>query len=142
MRTLVLLVIVFGIAIFTVYHFGGYGKLDPSQQGRNARAAISAGMTWQQVVKAVGRPRSYVLYIEAGKDQLTKELMIKEGPKMDFDPDVIASRVANKSAPHGFFFPYVFSNSVAFKVEFDETGAVIGVDDMVTLNKLLDMPSK
>lgn len=142
MKSLVLLAILFAVAIFAVYHFGGYGKLDPSQQGRNARAAVAAGMTWQQVVKAAGRPRNYVLYVEAGKDAVTKELMIKEGPKMDFDPDVIASRVTNKTAAHGFFFPYVFSNSVAFKVEFDETGTVVGVDDMVTLNKLLDMPSK
>ena len=142
MKALIILVLLFAAVVFAVYHFGGYGKLDPSQQGRNARAAITAGMTWTQVVTAAGAPRHFVLLIEAGKHPTTGEPLIKDGPKMNYNADAIAARVKDGTAPHGFFFPYTFSHSEAFKVEFDAAGTVVYVDDLQTLNKLLDMPKK
>ncbi|GMU36237.1 MAG: hypothetical protein KJ057_02770 [Phycisphaerae bacterium] len=138
MKVMIVLLVLIGAGVFAVYQFGGYSTLDPSQQGRDARAAIAPGMTWQVVVQTAGAPKEFAIYVETGKDAQTGTPLVKLGPRMKYNADSLESRVKNDQVPHGFVFPYRFSTEVAFQVEFDESGVVVGVDDMVTLNKLLD----
>jgi hypothetical protein len=56
---------------------------------------------------------------------------------MTFDRKVLEPRLANNEVPHGFILSYLFSNSVAFAVVFDETGAVTEVHDEETMADLL-----
>ena len=140
MKVILVLVVLIGVGGYLLYDFGGYGSFDPSQQGRDAKAAIKPGMSWSKVVDAAGEPREYRVVIEkratiGGVEEIT----YKPGPANKFSRDIVTDRVATSDLPHGFIFEYVFSQSVAFAVTFNDLGNVVGVRDMGTMADLLDM---
>lgn len=133
MKFLLGFILVCGAIFLAMYYWGGLGGFDPSQQGRDAKAAIQPGMTWKKVMDAAGKPREYRIMI------IQKE-MPKPGPVAAFNETALAERINSGTIEHGFVFEYRFSESVAFDVYFDGAGDVIYVADAITMSKLLDMP--
>jgi hypothetical protein len=132
----VLAVLIGGI----VYYAGGVASFDPSQQGRDARAAIKPGMTWKKVVDVAGAPSKYRVIQEKVKRWAGEETVTYEpGAFNPFNADRLGARIAEDSVPHGFLFNYQFSDTVAFTVHFDGTGTVMGIQDAGTLADLLQM---
>lgn len=139
MKALIGLVVLGGIALGIVYLVGGYGSLDPTEQGRQAKAAINPGMSWSQVIAAAGEPRRYqVLRIEkrmVGGEEY--EDLVESGP-MKFDRSVFENDMKANNYKEGFNFQYYFSHQAAFKVRFDPAGNVEFVEDEKTVADLLD----
>lgn len=54
--------------------------------------------------------------------------------------ETVRARVAENSLPHGFLIEYVFTTAHAFTVTFDGTGAVVGVDEGMTMAHLVPSP--
>lgn len=138
MKTIVALVAVLAIAIAAVYFWGGYRTFDPSEQGRQAKAAIKAGMTWKQVLDTAGKGGKYRSIVVATRkvrgEDVTDTIL---GPPVELKPDRVAAKLAANEVPDGFIFQYDFSQSVAFSVVFDSTGRVSYVHDNLTMADLL-----
>lgn len=140
MKTIFIVVVLVAIAGAAFYYLGGYHSFDPSQQGRDARKAIKPGMTLGQVLDAAGEPREYSQLrkdtTKAGGE--TIERIVPVGP-VAFKRGNVERRIADAAFPEGFVLHYKFSESVAFDVQFDQAGAVTGVQDATTLAELLDL---
>jgi hypothetical protein len=134
-----LLVIVAAI-LLGVYYFGGVSSYDPTARGREAKAALSAGMTWTQVLDAAGEPGWYELvdkFIEQGP--LGVELVdYRPGAKTRFERQRVQQDIADGKVPYGFIFRYYFSPQVAFRVWFNSNGLVQSIEDVMTMADLLD----
>ena len=94
MKVILVLLILGGIGALALYYGGGYASFDPSEQGRQAKAAIKPGMTWKQVVDAATAPKDYQVFIEQTKRVGNEEVkMVKPGPRNRFKRDVLAGRL-------------------------------------------------
>jgi hypothetical protein len=133
-----ILVLGFGVLLL-VYYFGGYSSFDPTAKGREAKAAISPGMKWTQVVDAAGEPGRYQLinrFVE--KDSFGQEVEVfRPGLERRFDYGMLEGDIANGQAPYGFTLSYVFSAQVTFRVWFDGNGVAESIEDAVTMADLL-----
>jgi hypothetical protein len=139
MKALIGLIVLGGIGIGIVYMVGGYGSLDPTEQGRQAQAAIKTRMTWSQVIAAAGEPKRYQI-LRMDKKQVggrDVEMLVEGGP-VKFDRSVFESDMKAGNYKEGFNFQYVFSHQAAFKVRFDPSGNVEFVADEKTMADLLD----
>jgi len=140
MKAIIVLLILIGLGVAAAYYLGGYSTLDPSQQGRDAMAAITPGMPWTQVATTAGRPKRYKPMIVKQKSDLGAlqgGALVEPGPAMDFNEEIIARRIKENAMPHGFVFEYVFSAEVAFCVRFDAAGDVEDVEKLATMSTLL-----
>ena len=134
-KLLIGLIVLGGIGIGAVYLIGGYASFDPTEQGKQAKAAITPGMTWNQVITAAGEPQRYrVFRLEKSRNL---EELVRSG-QLKFDMDLFTSDMTNKSFVHGFIFEYVFSPHAAFSVYFDAGGRVDFIEDLKTMADLLD----
>ncbi|HUU85532.1 MAG TPA: hypothetical protein VM243_18690 [Phycisphaerae bacterium] len=140
MKAVLVLIVLIGGVCLAVYYFGGAASFDPSQQGRDARAAVKPGMTLKKVIAAAGEPREYRVINRQVKNFAGQEQEVfKPGAKNPFDFDRVTERIANNELPHGFTLDYFFSNKVAFAVTFDATGTAMSVDDLTTMADLLQI---
>ncbi|MCA9252218.1 MAG: hypothetical protein R3E58_02255 [Phycisphaerae bacterium] len=137
MKFLIGLVLVVGIG-YGAMHYGGLLSFDPAQQGRDAKAAIKPGMSWQKVV-AVSEPGECRFYVLQKQNIGGNEIEFpKPGPFMPFDAKNLEDRLANDSLPEGFEFYYKFTTEEQFLVKFDAAGDVEGISKPPTMNDLLD----
>lgn len=120
-----------GIAYFS---FSGF---DPTEQGKQARAKITNGMTLKQVNDIAGTNCRYI-QINAMKQMIGGKSVetIQPGQPADFDADRVDARIKAGGVPHGFMLRYTFSNQEAFDVEFDSKGLVSGIMDAPKLGDL------
>lgn len=126
------------LGVVGLYYFGGYSSFDPTAKGRAAKAAISPGMTWTQVVSAAGEPGKYVMAHKekhkiAGQD--VEEIVW--GNPVEFATDLISNDLAAKQLADGFALRYFFGHQVAFDVICDGTGTVTDIVDLKTMADLL-----
>lgn len=135
MKLLIGLFVLGGIGIGAVYLIGGYASFDPTEQGKQAKAAITPGMTWNQAVTAAGGPQRYRVFRLVKRRN--KEDLVRSG-QLKFEMDLFTNDMTNKSFAHGFIFEYVFSPQAAFSVHFDARGRVEFVEDLKTMADLLD----
>ena len=135
MKLLIGLIVLGGIGIGAVYLVGGYASFDPTEQGTQAKAAITPGMTWNQVITAAGKPQRYRVF-RLEKRRNFEELV--QSGQLRFDMDLFTNDMTNKSFVHGFIFEYVFSPQAAFTVRFDAAGRVDVIEDLKTMADLLD----
>ncbi len=138
MKLIVGMIVVIGVVALVVYYTGGYSSFDPTQQGKTARAAITTGMTWKQVVGVAEDPREFrsiVMKIEriGGEDVET----FKPSARNRFNPKTFPGYMSDNQFSDGFIFEYRFSEQVAFAVEFDGTGTAVAVNDLTTMADLL-----
>ncbi|MBI4718174.1 MAG: hypothetical protein HY763_10245 [Planctomycetes bacterium] len=138
MKTLFKLIVALGILLTLAYYLGGVRGFDASQQGRDARAAIGPGMSWQQVFAATREPKKYRAILKETKKVggQTQEFLVP-GPENKFRREALAARLAENSLPHGFLCTFRYSESVAFTVTFDGGGNVVAVEDAATMADLL-----
>ena len=138
MKTLSKLVVVVALILIAIYYIGGLKGWNPTQQGKDARAAIGPGMTWNQVFNVTGEPRKYQPMMKKTRRFGGETVEYFEpGPLNTFNPDTFGTRVKENALPHGFLCTFRYSGSVAFTVSFDGTGTVVGITDAVTMSKLL-----
>ena len=138
MKAVMVLILLVGAGVVGFYYVGGYAGHSPKQQGLDAKAAITPGMTWQQVL-AVSKPIEYcAMKLEEIDDGFGGTIeVIRPTVEVRYKPERFAQRVNNGDFPHGFKFFYRYSSSVAFTVSFDENLTVSGKEDLVTMHTLL-----
>lgn len=139
MKLIVWLLVLVGLGWASVYFLGGYSSFDPDKQGRDAKAALSPGMTWQNAFEITGEPKKYQIINR--HVQMINGVEVESfvpGPPMTFDRTRLAERLDEGSVAHGFRATFVYSNSTAFTVEFDGKGLVAAVEDAITVADLLD----
>jgi len=124
----VLFILVCGV-VGAAYYFGGFANLDPSEQAAQFRANVKPGMSWQEVA-AVKKPKEYVI---ADFDSRTGEKYAQ-----DYDEMRLTSSIEQGKFEDGFYFRYIYSNSDAIQIYFNNQGVATSVDDMVTMKDLLE----
>ena len=134
MKALFILIILVVIAGAAVYYFGGYASFDPTEEGRQAKAAISPGMTLEQVVDTIGPPGKYAELVKIEKQG---QEYIDETGLMGFTLENVRYRIDNNEVPECFFLNYHFSPQASFQVHFDATGVVTHLKDNITMADLL-----
>jgi len=138
MKAIISIVVVLAIAMAAVYYWGGYRTFDPSEQGRQAKAAIKPGMTWKQVIDKAGKGgkfRSIVVTTRKIRGEDVTDTIL--GPPVELNTDRIAAKLSANEMRDGFIIQYDFSQSVAFSVFFDSTGLVTDIQDNLTMADLL-----
>ncbi len=142
MKLVLVLLLLLGIGLVVMFYSGGTASFDPTQQGLDAKAAITPGMTWPQVLAAAGKPGRWArIVLEKKKDPFSgvETLVPVEKAASDYRDGSIDSRLKAGELPDGFVVYYTFSKSVAFKVSFDGAGLVERLNDLRTEVDLLDM---
>jgi hypothetical protein len=121
-----------------VYYFGGFGKFDPTAQGRQVKASLKPGMTHKQVFDIAGDPRKYRVINRKVKRVHGQDIeTLEAGPEVEGDRSRIEARIAEGSLPNGFVCLYYFSHQIAINVRFDGKGTLVDVSDAPTLADLL-----
>ncbi len=132
------LILMVGVGLFVLYQWGGYGTLDPTQQGRDAQAAITPGMTVEKVFDAIGAPRRFsVVNLKKVKRNGQEVEELVPAPRAKFDRDRFDTNRANGDYPHGFQFEYRHSPASQFQVTFDAAGVVTNVGGVPGLGALI-----
>ena len=144
MKITIVLIVLVVLGGLLLYYVGGYSGLDPTQQGRDAKAAIAAGMPWKQVLAAAGDPPRYAPIVPHRERNAEGkwEDVLRPGPPIDFKRVRFEQRMANSELPDGFILMYYFSHQAAFNVEFDMDGVAVGIWDQATVADLLDSRQK
>ena len=138
MKAIIVLLALVGAGWLALYFGGSYGSFDASEQGRQAKAAVAPGMTHTQAFDICGDPRNVRSIRREVNKRGGEELeFFVPGPKVKTTRERLAERVKDGDFPYGFVVPYRFSDSVAFAVHFDGTGAVEYVEDLATMADLL-----
>ena len=140
MKVILVLLVLCGVGLAIVYYAGGSASFDPTEQGKKMYAAITPGMPWTKVV-ALGQPPSHYrpFRLEVRGTGANEVRSIKLGSQNKYNADKIAARIADGKLEHGFAFDYRFSERCAFRVVFDETGAVDHMQELVTMSHLLQL---
>lgn len=138
-KVIVVVILLAVAALLVAYYAGGTRSFDPTEQGRQAQAAIKPGMTWQQVVDAAGKPQGCQTILE--KKQ-RGETTYQRGMMVKFDAESLTQEMANRAHPYGFVFTYNFSAQSKFAVTFDKRGVALSMEDEPTVADLLDTRKK
>jgi len=132
-----IVVLGFGFLI-GVYYLGGYASWDPAEKCREAKNAIQVGMTWEEVVDAIGEPGKYQLIIEEEELQFGEKVTIYHpGLIRTFERGLVEADVANDKVPYGFLFIYRYSQQEAFRLWFDSDSRVEQLEEDRTMDMLL-----
>ncbi len=134
MRLVLGLLVVVALGWVMIYFAGGYSAFDPSEQGRQARTALRAGMSFKQACDITGDPRKFRI-INRKTERIGGEeiVMMVPAPVVKITRERIDTRLAEGSLPYGFLCPFTYSATVAFTVTYDDTGTVVNVSDDVTV---------
>ena len=140
MKALVILLLLIAAGGATAWYISTYEEFDPTQQGQEAREAISPGMTWREVIEATTEPKKYCRLIKK-EEEIAGEIieMINPGKPINFTFDRFAERFEKGELPEGFVFRYFYSAKEAFAVIFDSPGTVVRVQKMATGRSLLQL---
>jgi hypothetical protein len=136
-KVILLLMLAIVLAIGIAYYHGGVRSFDPTAQGEKAKAAISPGMTWQQVITAAGPPLKFAIKYQDTSASASGLTQVKDGVPMRFERKLFDDTVARGLPTDGFRFVYFFNAQVAFTVHFDPNGAVEDIVDDKTVADLL-----
>ncbi|HON67482.1 MAG TPA: hypothetical protein PLS23_13380 [Phycisphaerae bacterium] len=138
MKAIIVLLGAIGLGMAGLYFFGGYNSFDPDKQGRDAKATITPGMTWTQVVAVAGEnPKLHTISIYKSKIAGRTVQQERIGPAVAFSTAKVASNLAANQYPNGFILSYMFSEQVAFNVRFDSKGVATAIEDAPTIADLL-----
>ncbi|UCC29040.1 MAG: hypothetical protein JSU86_12640 [Phycisphaerales bacterium] len=134
MKAFIALLVLIGLGWVVLYYAGGYGSFDPSEQGRQARAALRPGMPFGQACDITGDPKYYrIINRKVRRINGQEVAMMVPAPPVKCTRDRISQRLAEGSLPYGFTSTFTYSTTVAFTVTYDDTGAVKKVVDAVTM---------
>jgi hypothetical protein len=140
MKVIVWLLVLVGAGWAGVYYLGGYGSFDPSEQGRQNREKIQAGMPYTQVFDEItGNPRKYRI-INMRKEHGVEYLA--PSAEVNFDRARVDDHMRDNTLPHGFTATFTYSSSEAFTVTFDGKGNLVSLSDAMTSADMFQMPKK
>ena len=139
-KVIVAVLVLAGLGLLAAYRLGGVSSFDPTEQGREAQAAIQPGMKWTGVVDVAGEPKHYrVMVTHVKRDPILGDLEeVKPGGRRSFDTEILKQEIADGNVPDGFIFDYFFSAQVAFAVWFDGNGVVEEIVNTRTMADWLD----
>ena len=138
MKAFLCFIVLIAAGLTAMYYTGGFKGFDATQQGKDARAAITPGMPFTKVFSIAREPRKYRDIIrQVSSFGGVESAFFKPGPQNPFKLDVLTARIRDNNLPWGFVVTYHYSNMEAFTVEFDGTGRVVSVTDAVTMADLL-----
>ncbi len=105
-------------------------SFDPTQQGKDARAAISDCATWTEVIDKIGEPS---FWREGASDfDFLYKTRYEAGAR-----DEIAGMMENGDLQFGFSFLYKYSASATFAVNFDRNGKKLNIQDKMSAKDLM-----
>lgn len=140
MKAVAILLLLMAIGGAALIYGGGFASFDPTQQGLDAKANITPGMTWTKVIDVAGEPGKFSRILRKTEQIGGREIEVfKSEPESKYTYQKVATAIDEGIVPWGFIVTYNFSQSVAFAVTFDDTGIVKGVDDMPTMADLLQL---
>ena len=136
MKVLLGVMVVIGVAFLAVYQSNK--SFDPEQQHRDAVAAISPGMTWDQVIDVVKPPKKFRRFEKRSVTGLGGSIQTLEpGAEMKFDAEKFPGYLDDGRLADGFVFEYLFTADKWLSVHFDNTGTVTEVYEAPTVGSLL-----
>ena len=140
MKVIIVFLVLSAAILLSVYYFGGIASFDPTEAGRQAKAAMSPGMRWTKIVEVAENPGGYRVIVRAfEKDPLGGKFeTLKPGGRCKYDYDRVKRDIAKGAVPDGFILEYMFSYQVAFQVWFDSNGIAQSISDIPTMADLLD----
>ncbi len=139
MKAVLTLLVLVGVGLVVVYYIGGASTFDPSEQGRQARAALKPGTAFGTACDLTGNPNKFQIINRKVHRMHGQEIVtLVPAPLVKTSRERIEERVAEGSLPYGFLCTFTYSSSVAFTVKYDDTGAVVSVVDAVTRDSLFD----
>jgi hypothetical protein len=125
------------LAIVAGTYFTGVGSWDPTEIGREAKAQLKEGMSWEDVLVAAGEPKSRTDIVEKTVTVDGERVTVYEpSADVDFDETLFRNDFKAGNLKHGFILEYFFSQQVAFEVSFDGKGKVVSIDDVRTMADL------
>lgn len=134
MKAALALLMAIGLGGAALYYGGGFASFNPSEQGRKARAALLPGMSFKQACDITGSPSKFrIINRKVSRINGVDVVHMVPAPPVSCTQERIAERLAEGSLPHGFLCTFNYSAEVAFGVEYDETGSVVSVQDLMTL---------
>jgi hypothetical protein len=136
MKVVLVVVVLIAVLLTVVYYTGGFSTFDATEEGRKARAAIAAGMTFDQACDLTGDPKRY-RKIKLVRNERTGEEDEQLLPEVATTRERLAATIDEGTLPHGFQCTFRYSGSVAFTVRYDSLGDVVGVWDVTTMADLL-----
>ncbi|UCF34397.1 MAG: hypothetical protein JSV78_03660 [Phycisphaerales bacterium] len=133
MKVVLILIIIVAVGGFITFKYTDLGSFDPSEQGKQVKVAIKPGMTFQKVIELANEPREYSSLIRKVEMVDGEEIEVfSESVYVRFEKARFIKRLDDGELMWGFAFPYDFSKSVAFQVNFAGDGTVIDVHDLIT----------
>jgi hypothetical protein len=132
-------ILVLGFAVVGgAYYF--YSSWDPQELAAEARAAISPGMHWTQVVEDAGKPGKYqIIRIDEEEGPLGTLELRRPGTLRPFDHAELEAEIAAGGMSEGFTLNYVFSQQHQFRVWFDSAGNVEEIEENKLMQRLLQL---
>lgn len=124
MKTVIVVLVLAGVIFLVVYLTGSSVKegFDPTQQGKEARAAIKEGDTWTKVMEVAGKPSKW----KEGDSAF--EFRVGYDTFEDKTQAEISDRLS-KGDMSTFCLLYRFSEASTFAVNFDKSGRVMNIQD-------------
>ena len=122
MKAAIILIVPLAGAGFLAVHFArsSYSSFNPTQQGREARAAAKECTTWTEILDRVGAPPKW-------RDS-TSDFDFEYPDRFDETTrDFIAEQLKKNAYPFGFSFYYRHSDAVSFSVNFDGKGNQLNI---------------
>lgn len=128
-----MLVVAIGVALYLNFTKSSIEKdFDPTQQGRQARAAVQIGATWSSVVSAAGAPRKWKA------EPSSFDFVTGYEDWNDATPGTITKKLENGEMTGGFCFLYRFSDAATFAVNFSSKGEALNIQDKESKSDLQD----
>jgi hypothetical protein len=140
MKGILIVLVLLAVGGFFLVKYGGIGSFDPTEQGKQAKAAIKTAMTWKQVIDEIGEPGNFSMIIRKIEEIDGEKFELFE-PTVEsrFKKDRFIKRFDDGEYEWGFLFLYQFSPTVAFQVKFGGDGLVSAVTDSRTIGDLWDL---
>ncbi|MBN1345770.1 MAG: hypothetical protein JXQ73_23960 [Phycisphaerae bacterium] len=148
MVKVIIIIMLLGCVVLAGVYFLQYASYDPDKEGAELKAAIQPGMTWTEVLDLAKRTSPKYQHISKQKQSACgsmtqvvgmadeEEYVLVAEPKANFDRAKLQKRLASGEEPYGFMLSWLFSNRLAFAVQFDEAGIVTDVHDEHTVSEL------
>ena len=105
---------------------------DPTEQGRQARAAINTGAPWTEILEVAGEPRKWKEG-SSGFDFVLGYLPFDEATR-----DEIRQGLEKDELRQGFCFLYRFSDAATFAVNFSRRGVVLNIQNKESKADLME----
>lgn len=128
-----------GVVLAVTYYAGGIASHDPTGHGREVKAQLHEGMSWEEVVDIAGKARRFRMIDRVvEKDPNGNEYEYTEPCcSRDFVRVDVERMMADGELPDGFLLDYVYSAQVAFVAWFDGDGKLTTMENLATMADLL-----